>query len=59
MRVHGRRVHCRPQPLSTVLVADVSAAMAALAQLGFREAWTFDDTFACMYGDGDIELFLR
>ncbi len=40
-------------------VTDVGAAIDALRQLGFRDAWTYEDSFACMFGDGDIEIYLR
>ena len=40
-------------------VTDIEAAMAALRLIGFKDAWTFEGVFACMFGDGDIEIFLR
>lgn len=40
-------------------VNDVEAAMAMLRLLGFKDAWTYEGVFACMFGDGDIEIFLR
>ncbi len=40
-------------------VKDVEAAMANLRSLGFKDAWTYEGIFACMFGDGDIEIFLR
>jgi hypothetical protein len=40
-------------------VTDVGEAMDALRLLGFKDAWTFEEVFACMFGDGDIEIFLR
>ena len=40
-------------------VTSVSEAMRALRLLGFRDAWVYEDSFGCMFGDGDIELFLR
>ena len=46
---------CTPE----IPVTDVAAAMASLRLLGFKDAWTFDDVFACMFGDGDLEVFLR
>ena len=40
-------------------VRDVAAALAALERLGFQPAWTYEDTFACIYGGANIEIFLR
>ena len=40
-------------------VSDVAAAMSDLRLVGFKDAWKFEDVFACMFGDGDIEIFLR
>ena len=40
-------------------VRDVAKAVDALRQLSFRDAWTYEDSFACMFGGGDIEVFLR
>ena len=40
-------------------VSSVSSAMTALHNLGFRKAWTYEDSFGCVFGDGDIEIFLR
>ena len=40
-------------------VPDVAAAVQALEKIGFRKAWDYEDSFACMYGGDEIELFLR
>ena len=40
-------------------VANVDSAMKLLELLGFKSGWTFDDSFGCVFGDGDIEIFLR
>lgn len=40
-------------------VSSVGGAMTALRKLGFRDAWTYEDSFGCMFGDGDVEIFLR
>ncbi|MBO6558239.1 MAG: hypothetical protein JJ957_17150 [Pseudomonadales bacterium] len=47
--------YCTPE----LPVSDIESAVEALRLLGFKKAWTFEDVFACMFGDGDIEIFLR
>jgi hypothetical protein len=40
-------------------VSNIDDALAALKPLGFRTAWRYEDNFACMFGGGNIEIFLR
>ena len=39
--------------------SNLEPALAAFAQLGFRKAWQFENDFACVYGGGNVEIFLR
>lgn len=38
---------------------NLKAALEALEQLGFRTAWQFEDDYACVYGGGNVEIFVR
>lgn len=40
-------------------VTNVGAALEALKRLGFRAAWKYEDSFACVFGGGDVEIYLR
>lgn len=40
-------------------VPDIAEAVAALEKIGFRKAWAYEDSFACIYGGEEIEIFLR
>jgi hypothetical protein len=40
-------------------VADIGTAVEAFQRLGFRAAWAFEDSFACLFGGDHIEIFLR
>jgi hypothetical protein len=40
-------------------VVSVATALEAFQQLGFRIAWTYEDSFGCVYGGGNIEIFFR
>jgi hypothetical protein len=40
-------------------VPNIDEALATFEALGFRRAWRYEDSFACMYGGGSIEIFFR
>ncbi len=40
-------------------VPNIADAVAALEPIGFRKAWEYEDNFACMFGGGNIEIYLR
>jgi len=40
-------------------VANVDEALKAFTALGSRTAWRYEDSFACMFGGGNIEIFFR
>lgn len=40
-------------------VSDIAEAVTALEKIGFRKAWDYEDSFACVYGGDEIEIFLR
>ena len=40
-------------------VTDIHAALIALEGLGFRRAWVFENDFASVYGDANVEIYLR
>ena len=40
-------------------VANIADAITALEPIGFRKAWEYEDSFACMFGGANIEIYLR
>jgi hypothetical protein len=40
-------------------VSNIDEALDAFKALGFRTAWRYEDSFACMFGGGNIEIFFR
>jgi len=50
-----KMIFCTPE----LPVSNVATALEALSHLGFRVAWRYEDSFACVFGGGNIEIYLR